>query len=126
MCCGLTPACRQVITTRGMLPKPDLICLSYRWEVLKAPCLLLLLNMVSGQVPRLRTLLETGRKNGVDDLVWLDSAAAKALEPELRVAAALHSPSTGIVDSHRRDLKNTCLWVNRLCEGVQCNFRCPP
>ncbi len=53
----------------------------------------------------MRKLLETGHKNGVNDLVWLDSAAAKALEPELRVAAALHSPSTGIVDSHRCDLQ---------------------
>ncbi|KAK9828385.1 hypothetical protein WJX81_002588 [Elliptochloris bilobata] len=33
-------------------------------------------------------------------MVWLDAQAAKALEPELRVYAALHSPSTGIVDSH--------------------------
>jgi len=41
----------------------------------------------------------------VNDLVWLDAAAAKALEPELRVAAALHSPSTGIVDSHRHALR---------------------
>ncbi len=53
----------------------------------------------------MRKLLETGHKNGVNDLLWLDSAAAKALEPELRVAAALHSPSTGIVDSHRCDLQ---------------------
>ncbi len=53
----------------------------------------------------MRKLLETGHKNGVNDLVWLDSAAAKALEPELRVAAALHSPSTGIVDSHRCDMQ---------------------
>jgi len=57
------------------------------------------------QVPKLRKLLETGHKNGVNDLVWLDAAAAKALEPELRVAAALHSPSTGIVDSHRHALR---------------------
>ena len=53
------------------------------------------------QVPKLKKLLETGHKNGVNDLVWLDAKAAKALEPELRVHAALHSPSTGIIDSHR-------------------------
>lgn len=38
--------------------------------------------------------------NGVDDLVWLDAAQAQALEPRLHCVAALHSPSTGIVDSH--------------------------
>ena len=38
--------------------------------------------------------------NGVDDLVLLDAAQAQALEPALQCVAALHSPSTGIVDSH--------------------------
>ncbi|MGH6915810.1 MAG: NAD(P)/FAD-dependent oxidoreductase, partial [Geminicoccales bacterium] len=38
--------------------------------------------------------------NGVDDLRWLDRAAVHALEPEVACVAALHSPSTGIIDSH--------------------------
>lgn len=38
--------------------------------------------------------------NGVDDLVWLDGAAARALEPAIACVAAFLSPSTGIVDSH--------------------------
>ncbi|MGO4712303.1 NAD(P)/FAD-dependent oxidoreductase [Bradyrhizobium sp. 2TAF24] len=38
--------------------------------------------------------------NGVDDLVLLDAAAARALEPALNCTAALLSPSTGIIDSH--------------------------
>ena len=38
--------------------------------------------------------------NGVDDLVLLDADQARALEPALHCVAALHSPSTGIVDSH--------------------------
>ena len=37
--------------------------------------------------------------NGVP-LEWLDGPAARTLEPELSCIAALHSPSTGIVDSH--------------------------
>lgn len=37
---------------------------------------------------------------GVTDLQPLDAAQARALEPALRCAAALLSPSTGIVDSH--------------------------
>ena len=38
--------------------------------------------------------------NGVHDLVSLSAAQARALEPALHCVAALHSPSTGIVDSH--------------------------
>src|SRR3546814_10662557 len=43
---------------------------------------------------------EKGAANGVDDLEILGSNAATALEPELRCVAALHSPSTGIIDSY--------------------------
>ena len=38
--------------------------------------------------------------NGVDDLVRLTGAQACAMEPALHALGALHSPSTGIVDSH--------------------------
>lgn len=40
------------------------------------------------------------RANGVDDLVRLDGREARALEPQVACIAALHSPSTGILDSH--------------------------
>lgn len=40
------------------------------------------------------------RANGVEDLRFLDRATARALEPALEGAAALLSPSTGILDSH--------------------------
>ncbi|HUN92069.1 MAG TPA: NAD(P)/FAD-dependent oxidoreductase [Burkholderiaceae bacterium] len=40
------------------------------------------------------------RANGVEDLVVLDAATARAWEPNLRCTAALFSPGTGIVDSH--------------------------
>ena len=38
--------------------------------------------------------------NGVHDLVWMDKQQVVAMEPAIRSAGALHSPSTGIVDSH--------------------------
>lgn len=38
--------------------------------------------------------------NGVDDLRLLGRAEVERLEPALHAVAALHSPSTGIVDSH--------------------------
>ena len=78
-------------------------------------------------MPHLRELLEKGRKNGVTDLVWLDAGAAKALEPELRVAAALHSPSTGIVDSHRcgnQGLQSLNMRMWSLPRGL-CVLGCP-
>ena len=40
------------------------------------------------------------RSNGVAELEWMDRGAVRALEPEIRCRAALHSPATGIVDSH--------------------------
>ncbi|NNC99511.1 MAG: NAD(P)/FAD-dependent oxidoreductase, partial [Gammaproteobacteria bacterium] len=45
-------------------------------------------------------LLERGKRNGVDDLAWLDQDSMRALEPALVGVGAMHSPSTGIVDSH--------------------------
>ncbi|MDP6804519.1 MAG: FAD-dependent oxidoreductase [Rhodospirillales bacterium] len=40
------------------------------------------------------------RANGAGELEWLDEDGVRALEPEIRCRAALHSPATGIVDSH--------------------------
>ncbi|MFY9512708.1 MAG: FAD-dependent oxidoreductase, partial [Rubrivivax sp.] len=44
--------------------------------------------------------IELGRAQGVNDLRLLGPDAVREMEPELRCSAALHSPSTGIVDSH--------------------------
>ncbi len=48
----------------------------------------------------LADIVESARANGVDDLQPLDRAALRTMEPELGGAAALLSPSTGIIDSH--------------------------
>ncbi len=52
------------------------------------------------QLPALAPLQAKAAANGVDDLQPLDAAAARRLEPAVRCAGALLSPSTGIVDSH--------------------------
>ncbi len=52
------------------------------------------------QVETLQAIRAKARANGVDDLQWLTSDQAQALEPALACHAALLSPSTGIVDSH--------------------------
>lgn len=48
----------------------------------------------------LETIFARGQANGVEDLAFLERDAAVALEPALSCVAALHSPATGIVDSH--------------------------
>jgi L-2-hydroxyglutarate oxidase LhgO len=63
-------------------------------------CGKLIVATAPGQVPALQGIQARARANGVTDLQWLDAAAAQALEPALQCVAALHSPSTGIVDSH--------------------------
>ena len=55
----------------------------------------------SDQLGELARLEAQARENGVVDLVPLAVPAIAALEPALSCAAALHSPSTGIVDSHQ-------------------------
>jgi len=51
------------------------------------------------EVAALHSLQQRAAANGVP-VQWLDAAHAHELEPALRCAAALLSPSTGIVDSH--------------------------
>jgi L-2-hydroxyglutarate oxidase LhgO len=48
----------------------------------------------------LERLLARGRDNGVEELRLLGAAEAKAMEPELHCVGALHSPGTGVIDSH--------------------------
>ena len=52
------------------------------------------------QVGELEGIVAKARANGVDDLVILRREQARAMEPQLQCVAAVHSPSTGIVDSH--------------------------
>jgi len=52
------------------------------------------------EVDALRALEDKARANGVDDVVWLNADEAGAMEPSLHCVAAVHSPSTGILDSH--------------------------
>ena len=52
------------------------------------------------QVDELAALKERAAANGVGDLSWLTPDEVARMEPEVHCVAALHSPSTGIVDSH--------------------------
>lgn len=52
------------------------------------------------QVAQLQGIIAKAAANGVHDLVLLTRDQARSLEPQLECVAAVHSPSTGIVDSH--------------------------
>lgn len=54
----------------------------------------------SAQRASLQTIAERAAACGATELEWLEPDKLRALEPELRVDAALFSPNTGIVDSH--------------------------
>ena len=53
------------------------------------------------QIPKLKGLMETGKKNGMTDLEWLSAEEAHKLEPELHCVAAVRSPSTGVISSQK-------------------------
>src|SRR6266508_2376912 len=53
------------------------------------------------ELPRLEAVYKQAQVNGVEGVEIIDAAAAKCLEPELACVAAMHSPETGIIDSHR-------------------------
>jgi L-2-hydroxyglutarate oxidase LhgO len=52
------------------------------------------------QVIELEAIKAKAHANGVTDVDFVPRAKIQAWEPELRCVAALHSPSTGIIDSH--------------------------
>ncbi len=63
-------------------------------------CGKLLVATSDDQLPQLQMIIDKAAANGVNDLVLLTQAEAQVMEPELSCVAAVHSPSTGIIDSH--------------------------
>jgi len=52
------------------------------------------------EIELLENLKWKAKKNGVDDIRFLNSEEIQDMEPNIKCSAALYSPSTGIVDSH--------------------------
>ena len=52
------------------------------------------------QLEELESIRKRAQANGVADIEFIQKETASTWEPELACVAALHSPSTGIVDSH--------------------------
>ena len=53
------------------------------------------------EIGRLAAVHKQAQVNGVEGVAIIDAPAAKRLEPALACVAAMHSPETGIIDSHR-------------------------
>jgi L-2-hydroxyglutarate oxidase LhgO len=60
----------------------------------------LIVAVADDEIPVISAVRDRAVANGVTDLVWLDGAATRALEPPLAAVGAFLSPSTGIIDSH--------------------------
>ncbi|WP_029525164.1 NAD(P)/FAD-dependent oxidoreductase [Polaromonas glacialis] len=63
-------------------------------------CGKLLVATTDEQVAQLQGIIKKAAANGVHDLALISREQAQAMEPALQCVAAVHSPSTGIVDSH--------------------------
>jgi len=63
-------------------------------------CGKLIVATEDAEVAKMEAILKQGQANGVEGFRLIDGVAARAMEPQLACVAALHSPETGIVDSH--------------------------
>ncbi len=54
----------------------------------------------AAELAKVESILEQAEKNGVEGVEMIGGNAARAMEAELYCIGALHSPETGIVDSH--------------------------
>lgn len=63
-------------------------------------CGKLVVATAAAQEPKLAAIQAQAHANGCPEVRLLEANEAQALEPELACVAALHSPNTGIIDSH--------------------------
>ena len=61
----------------------------------------LIIAREAAEIHHIEEIAKQGALNGLTDLVMLDRAEVARLEPEIMAIAAIHSPSTGIIDSHK-------------------------
>ncbi len=72
-----------------------------KWKVPHEPSGKLIVANTPEEVSTLEELLIRGKENGVKDLQFLDSSQISRYEPNIKAEAAIYSPSTGIIDSHK-------------------------
>ena len=60
----------------------------------------LILAVDEAEITALERLMDWGGQNGVEELRWLDAAEITAMEPAIKAVRAIHSPQSGLFDSH--------------------------
>ncbi|MGE0740789.1 MAG: NAD(P)/FAD-dependent oxidoreductase [Hyphomonadaceae bacterium] len=63
-------------------------------------CGKLIVATEGSEIAAIQNLAQQSEINGVEGVRWLDEAAARALEPQLRAVAALESLESGVFDAH--------------------------
>jgi len=111
-----------------------------KWAIPHRRCGKIIVANSAEESASLDNLLDQALANGVIDLVELGFSQLNALEPNIRAARALLSPSTGIVDSHAlmARLEQICLQngvlpaychlvdlIEILSEGYRVHFKNP-
>ena len=61
----------------------------------------LIIAREESEIPLIEGIARQGATNGLTNLTLIDKAAVNRLEPHITAVAAIHSPSTGIIDSHK-------------------------
>ena len=61
----------------------------------------LIIAREESEIHHIEEIAKQGKINGVNDLVLLDRQTISKIEPNITAVAAIHSPSTGIIDSHK-------------------------
>ena len=64
-------------------------------------CGKLIVATEDAEIAKMTAIQKQGEINGVEDLELIEGAKARAMEPALNCVAAVHSPETGIIDSHQ-------------------------
>ncbi len=82
-------------------------------EIPHEECGKLVVACSDDEIPRLKSLLERGRENGLRDLRWLERAAMLEIEPHAGGLAAVQVPEEGIVD-----YKAVCARLQSLVEAA--------
>ena len=61
----------------------------------------LIIAREESEIPSIEAILKQGQINGVSGLEMIDKAKVASLEPNINAVAAVYSPNTGIIDSHK-------------------------
>ena len=71
-----------------------------KYEVPFKKCGKLIVATSENEIPVIEAILNTAIGNGVDDMVMIGKEEIAEMEPNIFALKALHSPGTGIIDSH--------------------------